>query len=95
MVKINVLLILLFFNVDKNILFLGLKCASNKLKQHYIEELIDWIIDQPLISNEADSLTRLSREDAYVDLAVVSSGVVDSVWKSSDREAIIKMGLVY
>ena len=49
------------------------------------------MIDQPLVENEAGGVDYMSREDAYVDLAVLSSYAVDLEWSNSDRDTIMKM----
>ena len=64
--------------------------ASNKLKQHFIEELIDWIIEQPLDPDGAGD-SCFSREDGYIDLAVISSEEANKEWHNSDREAIMDL----
>ena len=63
--------------------------ASNKLKQQYITELIDWYLDQPLSSTNVSN-TALSREEAYIDLAVISSASVDREWTNSDRQTLME-----
>ena len=60
------------------------------MKGRYIEDLINWYIDQPLAQNEA-GINTLSREDAYVDLAVLSARKVDLEWSNSDRKALLEM----
>ena len=67
---------------------LGLVIASEQLKSRYIEDLIDWYVDQPLAQNEA-GINTLSRED--VDLAVLSGEKVDLEWSNSDRKALMDM----
>ena len=72
------------------ILILGLELASNQLKEGYIEYLIKWYIEQPLAPNEA-GMNSISREDAYIDLAVHLGEEVDKEWRNSDRETIMKI----
>ena len=60
------------------------------MKQRYIEELIEWIIDLPLNPNEA-GINCMSREQGYIDLAVLSGEQADAEWKNSDREAIMEL----
>ena len=60
------------------------------MKEHYIEDLIEWFIDQPLAPNEA-GINSISREEAYIDLAVLSGEKVDIEWCNSDRKAIMDM----
>ena len=67
----------------------ALQLASNKLKQHCIEEMIEWVIDQPF--NSSDGTNSMSREQDYVDLAVLNGEQVDNEWKNSDRKAIMEM----
>ena len=77
--------------LNQFVFFSVLKIASNKLKEHYIDELIEWIIEQPLNPNQGGGVSCMSREDAYVDLSVFSGETVDSEWHNSDREAIMDL----
>ena len=53
--------------------------------------MIEWIIDQPLNPNRAGGINCMSREQGYVDLAVLSGEQADAEWQNSDREAIMEM----
>ena len=75
-----------FFSV-----LLALQLASDKLKQCYLEKMIDWVIDQPFNLNSSGGTNSMSREQGYVDLAVLTGEQVDNEWKNSDREAIMEM----
>ena len=59
------------------------------MKQYYIKELINWIIDQPF--DQSGSIDCISREDSFIDLAVLSGKEVNREWLNSDREAIMKL----
>ena len=70
-------------------LFLGLQIASNKLRQRYLHDLIHWFLDQPLSTTNVGNKS-LSREEAYIDLAVISSASVDKEWSNSDRQTLME-----
>ena len=53
--------------------------------------MIKWIIDQPFNLKSSGSTNPMSREQGYVDLAVLTGEQVDNQWKNSDREAIMQM----
>ena len=69
-------------------IFTGIKLASSKLRRHYIDDLLEVLIHQPL-SNDGEENSKLDREDFYVDLMVLDSSVVDKEFSSSDREYLI------
>ena len=70
-------------------LLIGLKAASDKLRQHYKEDLIKCLVEQPLSSIGMDSQYAM-REDIFIDLLVLPSSTVDEEWTNSDREALLK-----
>ena len=51
--------------------------------------MIDWFVDQSLSSNEA-GMNSISREDGYIDLAVLCGEKVDAEWHNSDRETLME-----
>ena len=53
--------------------------------------MIEWIIDQPFNPNRAGGINCMSREQGYVDLAVLSGEQADAEWQNSDRETIMDM----
>ena len=53
--------------------------------------MIEWVIDQPFNLNSSGRTNPLSREQGYVDLAVLTGEQVDNEWKNSDRESIMQM----
>ena len=53
--------------------------------------MIEWVIDQPFNLNSSGGTNPMSREQDYVDLAVLTGKQVDNEWKNSDREAIMEM----
>ena len=53
--------------------------------------MIEWVIDQPFNLNSSDGTNPMSREQGYVDLAVLTGKQADNEWKNSDREAIMEM----
>lgn len=63
-----------------------------KLRNHYIEELIDWLIEQPIRSEEAPTLGShyVSREKNYIELAVLEASNVDMELSNSDRESLME-----
>uniref|UniRef100_A0A7M5V3D0 NACHT domain-containing protein n=1 Tax=Clytia hemisphaerica TaxID=252671 RepID=A0A7M5V3D0_9CNID len=67
----------------------GLQLASNKLRQRYVDDLIHWFLDQPLSTTNVGNKS-LSREEAYIDLAVISSASVDREWSNSDRQTLME-----
>ena len=77
--------------MEKFLDFSALQLASDKLKQHYIEEMIEWVIDQPFNFKSSGGTNPLSREQDYVDLAVLTGEQVDNEWKNSDRQSIMQM----
>uniref|UniRef100_A0A7M5UWJ4 Uncharacterized protein n=1 Tax=Clytia hemisphaerica TaxID=252671 RepID=A0A7M5UWJ4_9CNID len=67
----------------------ALRSASQKLEEHYEEELIRCLIEKPL--SETDEETEyVTREDVFIDLMVVPSTVVDREWSNSDRAALME-----
>ena len=70
-----------------------MKAASDKLRQHYKEELIKCLVEQPLSSTGIDSQYAM-REDIFIDLLVLPSSTVDEEWANSDREALLKPGFL-
>ena len=76
-------------NINTFDIKIGLKAASEKLRQHYKEDLIKCLVEQPLSSTEMDSQYAM-REDMYIDLVVLPSSTVDEEWTNSDREALLK-----
>ena len=53
--------------------------------------MIEWVIDQPFNLNSSGGTNPMSREQGYVDLAVLTGKQADNEWKNSDREAIMEM----
>ena len=53
-------------------------------------ELIDWIIEQPLDPDGVGG-NEISREDGYIDLAVLHGEEANRVWHNSDREDIMNL----
>ena len=53
--------------------------------------MIEWIIDQPFNPNAAGGINCMSREQGYVDLAVLSGEQADAEWQNSDGETIMDM----
>ncbi|XP_066928027.1 uncharacterized protein [Clytia hemisphaerica] len=77
-------------HIEQNTLITqGLQLASNKLRQRYVDDLIHWFLDQPLSTTNVGNKS-LSREEAYIDLAVISSASVDREWSNSDRQTLME-----
>ena len=66
-----------------------MKVASDKLRKHYVNELIRCIVDQPLSKTGGDT-SEVMREDVYIDLVVLPSDIVDQEWSNSDRSALMQ-----
>jgi len=66
-----------------------LKDASIKLRDHYIAELIECLVEQPL-SKCKTTTHYVSREEQYIDLAVLEAEIIDNDWHNSDRQSMIK-----
>ena len=54
-----------------------------------MDDLINWFLEQPLSSTNVGN-NSLSREEAYIDLAVISGASVDREWSNSDRETLMQ-----
>ncbi|XP_066929390.1 uncharacterized protein [Clytia hemisphaerica] len=73
----------------KTLITKGLKTASDRLRKHYVNELKDYLVEQPL-SPYTEDTTGAKREDVYIDLVVLPSADVDKEWSNSDRAALIE-----
>ena len=71
--------------------FAGIQNASIKLRQHYIKELINCLVEQPLSSSSAQSSYYMPRKDVYIELAVLQASFIDSEVNNSDRDALLKL----
>ena len=51
--------------------------------------MTEWIIENPLNPNQAEDFS--TREEAYVDLSVISGETADTEWLNSDREDVMDL----
>ena len=71
--------------------FVGIRNASIKLRQYYIKELINCLVEQPLSSSSDQSSYYMPRKDVYIELAVLQASFIDSEVNNSDRDALLKL----
>ena len=72
-----------------------MKNASDKLRQHYKEELIRCLMDQPLSSNGMSTSQYAIREDIYIDLSVLPcSSSSDEEWTNTNRRTLLNQQLL-
>jgi len=71
-------------------MIVGIQVASMKLHEHYLREMIQCLVDEPLAGpNESNHL--VAREDMYIDLAVLDASLVDEEFTKSDRESLLQL----
>lgn len=70
-------------------MFLGISLASSKLRDRYIDDLVEIMINQPL-SKCGEENREIDREDFYVDLTVLDSSEVEKELTSSDRDYLME-----
>eukprot|EP00111_Clytia_hemisphaerica_P021123 TCONS_00062222-protein len=76
--------------IKKNTLLTkDLQRAASHLKEHYLNELIRCLVEQPLSQTDSD-IDYVMREDVYIDLVVLPSSTVDKEWSNSDRDALVE-----
>jgi len=67
----------------------GLKNASDMLREKYLTELINCLVEQPLATGD-NAIQTLPREEEFVELAITSAEEVDKNWNNSDRHALLR-----
>ncbi|XP_066926046.1 uncharacterized protein [Clytia hemisphaerica] len=67
----------------------ALRAASQKLEEHYEDELIRCLIEKPLSETDGET-DYVMREDVFIDLVVLPSTIVDKEWSNSDRAALME-----
>ena len=65
---------------------LGIKQASLQLRQKYVNELLTWLI----IGWNGITCDGMTREEAYVELAIIEAKQIDEAWSTGDRDYHIK-----
>ena len=65
---------------------LGIKQALLLLREKYINELLTWLID----GWNGITCDGMSREKAYVELAIIEAEQIDEAWSNSDRDFHMK-----
>ena len=63
-------------------IFVGIRQASIRLKEKYMNELLTWM----LVGWNGISCDRLSREEAFVELAIIEGQLMEEDWSYDDRE---------
>ena len=66
----------------------GLMAASKVLREYYVTEFIQCLVDQPLSNNQSNYY--VPREDVYVELAVLEAVTFDEELSNSDRDSMMK-----
>ncbi|XP_066911190.1 uncharacterized protein [Clytia hemisphaerica] len=74
---------------EKTLITKALRSASQKLEEHYEDELIRCLIEKPLSETDGET-DYVMREDVFIDLVVLPSTVVDKDWSNSDRAALME-----
>jgi len=59
------------------------------LREKYLEELINCLVEQPLTTSD-DAIRVLPREEEFIELAIISEKEVDEEWNNSDHHAMMK-----
>ena len=67
-------------------MFLGIRQASIRLKEKYLKELLTWI----LVGWDGITCDDVSREKAFVNLAIISAQLMDKDWSDGDRDFHMK-----
>lgn len=65
---------------------LGIRDASLKLKEQYIHNLANYTIKHPIITDNERVQENMTREEAYVDLAILQAEEIDDLWNHSERD---------
>ena len=70
-------------------LILGISLAASKLRNRYIDDLVEVMINQPLSKYDNENI-EVNREDFYVDLTVLESSEAEKELGGSDREYLME-----
>ena len=71
------------------LLILGISLAASKLRNRYIDDLVEVMINQPLSKYDNENI-EVNREDFYVDLTVLESSEAEKELGGSDREYLME-----
>ena len=67
-------------------MFLGIRQASIRLKEKYLKELLTWM----LVGWDGITCDVVSREKAFVELAIIEAQLMDKDWSDGDRDFHMK-----
>ena len=67
----------------------GISLASTKLRNRYIDDFVEVMINQPLSKYGEDNI-KIDREDFYVNLKMLDSSEVGKEFNSSDRDYLME-----
>ena len=67
-------------------MFLGIRQASIRLKEKYLKELLTWM----LVGWDGITCEVVSREKAFVNLAIIEAQLMDKDWSDGDRDFHMK-----
>jgi len=59
------------------------------LREQYLIELINCLVEQPLAISD-DAIQTLPREEEFIELAIISEKEADEEWNNSDHHAMMK-----